>query len=112
FNNSISDVATRFVLANPIQVRKQLNTLQKVKRPAVSLLREDNRPKPGNEEPSRLEKVVARIAEIAEPGSSVYLLGRYGFNLPDRGELRRLASRFPSLALECHTIHAAKGKEA
>ncbi|MDF5908544.1 UvrD-helicase domain-containing protein [Pseudomonas aeruginosa] len=112
FNNSISDVATRFVLANPIQVRKQLNTLQKVKRPAVSLLREDNRPKPGNEEPSRLEKVVARIAEIAEPGSSVYLLGRYGFNLPDRGELRRLASSFPTLALECHTIHAAKGKEA
>jgi len=69
-------------------------------------------PKPGSDEPSRLEKVVARIAEIAEPGSSVYLLGRYGFNLPDRDELRRLASRFPSLVLECHTIHAAKGKEA
>ncbi|MDF5921182.1 UvrD-helicase domain-containing protein [Pseudomonas aeruginosa] len=30
FNNSISDVATRFVLANPIQVRKQLNTLQRL----------------------------------------------------------------------------------
>lgn len=112
FNNSISDVATRFILENPIQVRKQLNTLQKVKRPAVSLLREDNRPKPGTEEPDRLEKVVARIAEIAEPGSSVYLLGRYGFNLPDRDELRRLASRFPSVVLECHTIHASKGKEA
>ncbi|MEH6388484.1 MAG: UvrD-helicase domain-containing protein [Pseudomonas profundi] len=112
FNNSISDVATRFVLENPIQVRKQLNTLHKVKRPAVSLLREDNRPASGTGEPSRLEKVVSRIAEIAEPGSSVYLLGRYGFNLPDRSELRRLASRFPSIVLECYSIHASKGKEA
>ncbi|HBO3046067.1 TPA: UvrD-helicase domain-containing protein [Pseudomonas aeruginosa] len=112
FNNSISDVATRFVLENPIQVRKQLDTLQKVKRPAVSLLRENNLSDTDDEGPSRLEKVVARIAEIAEPGSSVYLLGRYGFNLPDKGELRRLASRFPSLVLESHTIHASKGKEA
>lgn len=112
FNSGISDVATRFVLENPVQVKKQLNTLEKVKHPTVSLLREDNRPRHNPDEPSRLVKVISRIAEIAESGSSVYLLGRYGFNLPDRRELQQLAARYPSLALECHTVHASKGKEA
>lgn len=112
FNSGISDVATRFVLQNPDQVKKQLNTQEKVTHPTVSLLREDNRPQRNPDEPSRLEKVIARIADIAEPRSSVYLLGRYGFNLPDRNELQRLAARYPSIELECHTIHASKGKEA
>lgn len=112
FNSGISDVATRFVLQNPVQVKKQLKTLDKVKHPTVSLLREDNRSRQNTDEPSRLEKVISRIADIAEPGSSVYLLGRYGFNLPDRKELQKLAARYRSLALECHTVHASKGKEA
>lgn len=112
FNSGISDVATRFVLQNPVQVKKQLNTLEKVRHPTISLLREDNRPPQNLHEPSRLEKVISRIADIAEPGSSVYLLGRYVFNLPDRRELQRYAARHPSIALECHTIHASKGKEA
>jgi DNA helicase-4 len=112
FNSGIGDVATRFVLQNPAQVKKQLNSLKKVIKPSVSLLREDNRQKQSPGEPSRLEKVIARIAEIAEPGSSVYLLGRYGFNLPDRAELRHIAERYPSIVLESHTVHASKGKEA
>jgi len=111
FNSGISDVATRFVLQNPVQVKKQLNTLNKVKWPTVSLLREDNRPRT-TEELSSLEKVISCIASKAKPDSSVYLLGRYGFKLPDRMELQRLAARYPSIALECHTIHASKGKEA
>jgi len=112
FNNGVSDVATHFVLQNPVQVKKQLNSLKTVTRPAVSLLREDNRPRQTANDPGRLEKVLSRISDIAEPGSTVYMLGRYGFNLPDRGELRWLATRFPSLKLECHTVHASKGKEA
>lgn len=112
FNSGISDVATGFVLQNPVQIQKQLNTQEKVKHPTVSLLRADNRPQQSPEEPGRLEKVISRIADIAEPGSSVYLLGRYGFNLPDRKELQWLSARYPSITLACHTVHASKGKEA
>src|SRR5690606_17388001 len=57
FNSGISDVATRFVLQNPAQVKKQLNSLSNVDHPAVSLLREDNRPRNFGES-SRLEKVI------------------------------------------------------
>ncbi|MBJ6137938.1 UvrD-helicase domain-containing protein [Marinobacter litoralis] len=112
FNSGIGDVATRFVLQNPAQVRKQLNSIKQVSKPAVSLLREDNRQKQSVGEPSRLEKVISRISDIAEPGSSVYLLGRYGFNLPDRSELRIIAERYPSIVLEPLTVHASKGMEA
>ena len=112
FNSGIGDVATRFVLQNPIQVKKQLNSLVKVNQPAVSLLREDNRNRQNGGEPGSLEKVISRIVAIAEPDSSIYLLGRYGFNLPDKRELHRLAALFPSVVLESHTIHASKGKEA
>ncbi|SNY58484.1 DNA helicase-4 [Arsukibacterium tuosuense] len=110
FNNSISDVASQFVLQNPQQVRKQLNTFSRVDKPAVSLMRADNRVNIG--EPSRLEVVLSKINNLAPPGSSVYLLGRFGFNLPDRGELNRLARQFSNLKIESYSIHASKGKEA
>lgn len=112
FNNSISDTASHFVLQNPAQVNKQLNTLRKVTKPAVSLLRADNRIDRDPKEPGRIETVLSSITRHAEPGSRIYLLGRYGFNLPDEAELRQLAYQFPQLVLETHTIHGSKGKEA
>lgn len=107
FNNSISNIASRFVLENPKQIRKELNTLQQVSAPAVSLLRSDNR-----NEYERLIKVFTAISHIAKQGSSVYLLGRYGFNLPSGEMLRDLKNSFPSLKITTHTIHASKGMEA
>lgn len=112
FNSGISDVATQFILQNPAQVKKKLNSLSSVDYPAVSLLREANRSGQSSGEPNRLNKVLMRIAEISENGSSVYILGRYGFNLPDKQELRMLVGKFPSLNISSSTIHASKGKEA
>ncbi len=40
FNNSICDIASRFILENPAQVKKSLTTNVAVKYPAVSLLRQ------------------------------------------------------------------------
>ena len=116
FNSSISEVASRFVLQNPQQVAKKLNTLRQATKPEISLLRADNRQdKPNSQigqEVSRLEQVLNNIAKMAVAGSSVYLLARYGFVLPDRNELQRLNSCFPTIKIEAFTIHASKGKEA
>jgi DNA helicase-4 len=76
------------------------------------MLRADNRQDSTAAEPSRLEMVLQKINDTAEPGSSVYLLGRFGFNLPDRTERYRLAKRFSNIVLESYTLHASKGKEA
>lgn len=112
FNSGIGSVATQFVLKNPTQVKKQLRSLRETTAPAVSVLRASAQRNQSYNEPSRLEKVLARIAELAEPGSTVYILGRYRFNLPDRAELNRMAGKLPSLKLRSSTLHASKGKEA
>ena len=111
FNNSIADVASKFVLQNPTQLKKVLNTHTTVSRPAVSLMRADNRRNDDGPD-ARLLAVLARINNIAEEGSSVYLLGRYGFNLPDNRELGQLNAQYDKLNISAFTVHSSKGKEA
>lgn len=77
----------------------------------MSLLREDNRASKG-EDTGRLEKVLSSIAAQAKPRSTVYLLGRFGFNLPDRTQLLKLNKQFEQITIQSYTIHASKGKEA
>ena len=112
FNNSICDVASRFVIENPAQVKKSLTTHAVVNHPAVSLLREKKRRGSEADFDERLDSVLAHVAERAEEGSSVYLLGRFRFNLPNGTQMMMLRKRFPTLSLECNTVHGAKGLEA
>lgn len=109
FNNSIGAIANRFVMSNPDQLRKSLTTHSQVDFPAISLLRS------GYSGKTRLEpirKALRAISLQAEQGSSVYLLGRYLYNLPDRSELAELQTEFGSLQLAALSMHASKGKEA
>ena len=110
FNDSICDIASRFVLENPAQVKKSLTTQATVQRPAVSLLRREKPRKSDGDD--RLHRVLTRIAELAEEGGSVYLLGRFHLNLPDAAEMTALRERYPTLSIESNTVHGAKGLEA
>jgi DNA helicase-4 len=112
FNNSIADVASRFILKNPIQLKKALKTHSTVSKPAVSLIRADNRSRREGSHDSRLLSVLTRISIISEEGSSVFLLGRYGFNLPKPKELRDLNNQYTTLNISAFTVHSSKGKEA
>lgn len=112
FNNSICDVASRFVLENPAQVKKSLTTHAMINHSAVSLLREKKRRGSEADFDERLDSVLAHVAARAEEGSSVYLLSRFRFNLPNGTQMMMLRKRFPTLSLECNTVHGAKGLEA
>ena len=109
FNSGINAVASRFVMQNPAQVAKQLTTLSESSRPTVSLLRQSLG---GDGERQALERVLQRIAQIAEVGSSVYLLARFRHQLPDQSQLATLQRRFSQQRLLTDTLHASKGKEA
>ena len=62
FNNSINEIASRFVLENPAQVKKQLNTHTMVTKPAVSILRADDRQQFNDVAPdSRLKTVLLSV---------------------------------------------------
>jgi len=106
FNNQIGDVASRFVMRNPRQLVKHIQSHAIVTQPTVSLLRSSK-----NAEDA-VAQAVERISHIAEVGSSVYFLARFGFDLPGQEWLRELGRRYGNLTFKEDTIHRSKGKEA
>ena len=135
FNNSISDISSQFVLKNPFQTKKTITTLEKVKTPSVSLLRQTKKVIPGDNE--KFNKIISKLSKQVDDTSSAYLLGRYlqvdqvlesisklnekasvlilarySFFLPSLPEMKLHEEKFPTLNLIKNTVHSSKGKEA
>ena len=106
-SQSIAEVATRFVLANPAQIRKQVRSARQVDGPCVHVGLS------GAQDLSLLSEALDRIASDAagcEGRSTVLLLGRYRHLQPRN--LPGLARRYPRLRLSYVTVHGSKGLEA
>ena len=102
----ISKIASRFIQANPSQLRKEVASKRSGNEPAVHL----GFPKAGF---NLLEHALTEIthdAEINERTGNVLLLGRYNHVSPDN--LFPLKRKYWRLSLEFSTIHSAKGLEA
>ena len=119
FNNSICDIASRFILENPTQVRKSLTAHATVKHPAVSLLRQE-RPDKTNFD-VRIDRVLEKINNLAKNDNQfqadgkkkvVYLLGRFQRNLPNKRLVKAWNKQFSVLKIESYTIHTSKGLES
>jgi len=108
FNNSISDVASKFVTQNPSQIVKQITTHAQIDSKAVSLYWQQAH----RNAVDGVVQVLQQISEKVEVEASVYLLARFSFHLPDRQTIFRLNQQFPTLKLTRMTVHASKGKEA
>jgi len=104
FNSSIGDVASRFVMLNPLQIRKDITAHARVSQSAVSLVKTKS-----SEIENRLEEVIAKIASIASSNSSVLILNRFRFQAPKLHRLKKLA---PNLDIKVMSAHGSKGKEA
>ena len=105
-SDGLSAVATRFVLANPDQIGKNVRTIRRVDGPGVWI------GFGGDESDPLLDEALGRIsADAVSVGgmATVLLLGRYRHLKP---EMRRLARKHPNLDLSYRTVHAAKGLEA
>ena len=104
---AIAEAATRFVLANPTQIRKRVRSTRKVDGPCV------HAGLAGAQGLSLLSEALDRIAADAEARlepSSVLLLGRYRHMQPP--DLSGLARQYPRLRLSFMTVHGSKGLEA
>ncbi|MGI2169230.1 UvrD-helicase domain-containing protein [Shewanella sp. MF05960] len=121
FNSSIGDVATQFVTKNPIQLKKEIRSKSQVTYPTVSLIRRGEQEMATLQEPSSnaleqaLNAISNRVIKAEDKLNnkpSVYLLGRFWFQLPDNSLLTQLNARYPNLTIECQSFHASKGKEA
>ena len=103
----ITAVATRFVLANPAQIRKKVRSARQSQGPCVHL------GLPGAQGLSLLNEALGRVAEdAARHGgrSDVLMLGRYKHMRPQN--LSSLARRHPRLRLSFCTVHGSKGLQA
>ena len=110
FNNKIGDVASTFVLKNPEQIKKVIESVSHVDEPSVSLVRVLDVEK-------GLQLALDAINAKAQPKtgkkSSVMVLARYHFLLNESSLSRStLQTTFPRLDITLMTVHAAKGKEA
>lgn len=107
FNSMIGAVASRFVMQNDRQITKDIQSHTIVDTPTVSLVRASLGEDSAKAE--TIERTVERISQTAKPGSSVYFLARFKFDLPN---LAVLASKYPNLSFKNDSIHSSKGKEA
>ena len=103
----IAEVATKFVLRNPAQIRKAVRTTRKSDRPAIHV------GLPSEQELSLLKEALDRIAEDArrhDGTSDVLLLGRYRHLRPRN--LPELRDQYSRLRFTWMTVHRSKGLEA
>ncbi len=112
FNNMIGKVSSEFVLKNPAQITKSIESKVYVDQPALSMIRAVR-----DEDGLRiaLDAIVNRRCNNSTEGSNVLVLGRYNFTIKEWLQSvakRQLKSQFPSLSIEFMTVHSAKGKEA
>jgi DNA helicase-4 len=107
FNSKIGEVASRFIMQNSRQITKDIQSHTVLDAPTVSLVRASLTDDAALDQ--TLDRTVARINAIAKRGSTVYLLARFKFHLPDLDAVR---ARYPNLVFKQDSIHSSKGKEA
>jgi DNA helicase IV len=95
FNDKICTLSTKFILENPRQIRKQLETRERVSLPAVTLIY-TNAPQ---------EEIEDILRHLNERGGTVQILGRYNHSKPT-------IPHYPNLEAEFLTVHRSKGTEA
>ncbi len=118
FNNSIGQVASKFISKNPAQLNKSIISSAKVYLPAVSLLRKANTTIPTDQSTiievssGAIDEVLQAIQIKNSQPVTVYVLARFSFQLPTTADIQKLSVQYPLLTIKAQTFHSSKGKEA
>lgn len=110
FDQSVADLASRFIQANPAQLRKRVVARPAGKHAAVVLVRYVSTPHMYAACEMCLNDVANNQESNSGPPVRVYILGRYQHQRPR--DLPRWRRRFPQLDIQYLTVHSAKGLEA
>jgi len=107
FNNQISKLASDFVMKNPIQIRKKINTLKKAPRPMVNIIKHIDK-----DEYNQLDNVLNSIAEKDSSSPEVLVLYRAKYLLPKSWKRLEYTYRKKFSKLTAMSVHSSKGGEA
>tara|TARA_R110002050_G_scaffold71891_3_gene154716 strand:- start:104338 stop:107247 length:2910 start_codon:yes stop_codon:yes gene_type:complete len=102
FNNKIGEVASDFIMQNPAQLTKQIDSFHQVHQAAVSLLKTAHND-------AGIEEALNLIHAKVKTTASVLIIVRFSHDRPD---IARLKNYYPKLQLKIMTAHGSKGKEA
>jgi len=102
FDDQLCEFSNKFILKNPNQIKKQLNSHQKSSNPSVTLLWTE----------SVDDKIAAILKDISdlEKRAKVFIIGRYNHQEPKNSY--RLRETYPDLDIRFTTAHSSKGREA
>lgn len=106
FNNRLCEFSSKFILKNKHQIRKDLDTREHVKEPAVRVVTAS-----GNEPDEAVLDALADIRRRCDgKPANVLLLGRFNHDRPVG--FFGLRKKYPELDIGFMTVHASKGLEA
>lgn len=109
FNEEILTLSSGFIQTNPFQLRKNLSSPFRAKRPSFVLSPQFAYGNKAQRDMQKFDYIKDTLQKISADHSrvSVFLIGRYHHNAP--ADLRELQKAFPMLKLSYYTAHACKG---
>jgi DNA helicase-4 len=100
FCDKLCVFSTKFILANPNQIKKTITSKQKQSSPAVTIISERTE--------TALENIVSQIDQNPEKKTNVLIMNRYK-EIGKPSNLEALSKNNPNISIEYSTVHRAKG---
>lgn len=109
FNNKISDVASKFVMSNPSQLKKDISTIKKADEAKIFIALIKNKL-------FLQDELLSFLSRVYKPTISQTILVLHKNNMPLQmfkdNYFEEINKKFPKLELTCLTFHKSKGLEA
>jgi len=102
FPDKLCHFSSKFILQNPIQIKKNINSQRKAENPVVTIIQSTTE--------QALRAIFSEITKESQISESVFIIGRYGYLEPEN--LYKLQREFPELTIEFTTAHSSKGLQA
>jgi DNA helicase-4 len=102
FPDKLCDFSSKFILQNPLQIKKTIISRRKEENPVVTIIQ--------NNPEQSVREIITKIAQESRGKESVFVIGRYGYLKPEN--LYKLQREFPELTIDFTTAHSSKGLQA
>lgn len=112
FNDQIASVSGGFIQKNPKQIRKTLTTETTAASPQVVLHWQKRNWDDDSPYATELLDAISRIESQSTKSSSLQILARYNYLLPNPNIMRSVSDCWPGRVLDPRTVHRSKGLEA
>ena len=102
FDQKLCDFSTKFILENPMQLKKRIESKKIQDAPTVTIVR--------NNMQDGLRQILTEISQKDENRERILIIGRYNWSRPE--SLQEIMEEYPQFEIKFTTAHRSKGREA